>query len=750
MVDMTLRVIQERKYREQELSQKKRRRSDHFGDEYEKNSKRHCEIYEEVPVNQVADGLNRFRSWLRDQMHLLVDRKYAHDYVFLKAFETNMNLVSLKGEGNGLSRVLKLIPWSPQSEIRIRHEIRVLNHLVHPHIVRLHSVFIDEEDIYLELEHCEEGNLKQWTQSKKRSFFEIRRSLRQMIQGIGYMHARGIIHRDLRSENVLIDRNGVIKLSGFETSSDTKFEFQLDCNDTPEPTTSPYTAPEVIHGKQTSEFSDMWSAGIIIGEMLFPKWEPHSNEVGDIIMPNTDADDHYNDFGMSKEQQRIAVNLMKSLLVKNISNNERRLSAAEVLNHEFFTMEALEMEKREQRILAQSDKLLWFQSFMRHYRNGIKKELSGVIKFHGINRKNVVPEVVDALTKQLKELEDLFLSTAVTFSGESGVDDGGLSHDLFTQFFAQLFEAKHGLFVAVDDDECPHLFVPSDESPNSSSHPLRTESTFDIIGRVLMKCLIDEKPMVLPFHPMVFSALLYREDPSIYGGSNPNNVVRTEWWLREAERTGCGGLASRMRQMMHMVQSGQCRLQDLLGDESIIDVHQYILETLRKKLISGEQGNRYHYLNAMRRGFLQSLPKDENFSTSYVMKLSRDELQLLLCGPQHLDAEIIISQMICSSEILKDFMARLLRSMGNQQLRHFLLWVTALGALPYNGKLPKKISIRSSNRFMSHTCFNELEIDRAFLPTTTDGSSIKDSDYERFKDKMLHMMNLAHGSTMEE
>ncbi|GAA0169750.1 non-receptor serine/threonine protein kinase [Lithospermum erythrorhizon] len=152
---------------------------------------------------------------------------------------------------------------------QITREIGTLKLLKHPNIVRLYEVLASKTKIYMVLQYVNGGELFDRIASKgKLSEANGRRLFQQLIDGVSYCHNRGVIHRDLKLENVLVDEKGNIKITDFGLSA-LPDHFRDDgllhttCG-------SPnYVAPEILSNRgYNGATSDLWSCGVILYVIL--------------------------------------------------------------------------------------------------------------------------------------------------------------------------------------------------------------------------------------------------------------------------------------------------------------------------------------------------------------------------------------------------------------------------------------------------------------------------------------------------
>lgn len=156
-------------------------------------------------------------------------------------------------------------------------EINVHRLLRHPNVCRLHTYYQTAEELVLVLEYCERGTLKRKLKSTRELAFDEYRAIRytrQILRGLEYLHGKGVLHRDLKLENILLDGEGRIKIADFGMSwQRAAAEFQG--SDRPSFPNSPntfgtldYLSPEVITHQEYTEKSDVWAVGVIVVELL--------------------------------------------------------------------------------------------------------------------------------------------------------------------------------------------------------------------------------------------------------------------------------------------------------------------------------------------------------------------------------------------------------------------------------------------------------------------------------------------------
>ena len=150
-----------------------------------------------------------------------------------------------------------------QELFREVNSMRILNH---PNIVKLLEVIDTEETLFVVMEYLSGGDLFTYLEAQGRlTEGEARGVFRQLVSALQHCHQRGVVHRDVKLNNILIDANNTIKISDFGLSNQWHPGKKLDtfCG-------SPaFTAPELfLRLPYTGPEVDVWSLGIVLHTMV--------------------------------------------------------------------------------------------------------------------------------------------------------------------------------------------------------------------------------------------------------------------------------------------------------------------------------------------------------------------------------------------------------------------------------------------------------------------------------------------------
>ncbi|XP_030753356.1 mitogen-activated protein kinase kinase kinase 13 isoform X2 [Sitophilus oryzae] len=180
---------------------------------------------------------------------------------------TNLHFISAGGQGAVFSGCINNTPVAVKKVGELKDlDIINLRKLNHPNIVKFKGVCTQEPCICIVMEFCPYGSLFNLLKNQKEDITINRVAAwsKQIASGMHYLHMHKIIHRDLKSPNVLIGEDEIIKISDFGTSRtwnevSQKMTFAG---------TVAWMAPEAIQELACSEKVDIWSFGVVLWELL--------------------------------------------------------------------------------------------------------------------------------------------------------------------------------------------------------------------------------------------------------------------------------------------------------------------------------------------------------------------------------------------------------------------------------------------------------------------------------------------------
>ncbi|ELU03128.1 hypothetical protein CAPTEDRAFT_112307, partial [Capitella teleta] len=150
---------------------------------------------------------------------------------------------------------------------RVRREIEIMSSLSHPHIISIYEVFENADKIVLIMEHATGGEMYDFINDKMGLYDdEARKFFRQIVSAVKYLHQNGIVHRDLKLENILLDSENNVKIVDFGLANIYGGSRLLEtyCG-------SPlYASPEIVNGlPYKGPEVDCWSLGVLLYTMVY-------------------------------------------------------------------------------------------------------------------------------------------------------------------------------------------------------------------------------------------------------------------------------------------------------------------------------------------------------------------------------------------------------------------------------------------------------------------------------------------------
>eukprot|EP00096_Caligus_rogercresseyi_P002470 TRINITY_DN14602_c1_g1_i1.p1 TRINITY_DN14602_c1_g1~~TRINITY_DN14602_c1_g1_i1.p1 ORF type:complete len:378 (+),score=115.29 TRINITY_DN14602_c1_g1_i1:136-1269(+) len=222
--------------------------------------------------------------------------------------------------------------------VNIMNEVKILQAINHPCVIRLEDVVESKEALYIILELADGGELfDKILEKKKFSEKDAKFVFLQIASAIKYLHSKQIAHRDLKPENILLDSNDpdkdpLVKISDMGLSKLVDLESVLKTFvGTPQ-----YLAPEVltscVRGDGTYNHKvDCWSMGVILYVLLTgcPPFSPDRKDGKELVRQIAEGD-YFFDQRMWDSISDQAIDLVRKLLTVDVS---KRPSASQILAH---------------------------------------------------------------------------------------------------------------------------------------------------------------------------------------------------------------------------------------------------------------------------------------------------------------------------------------------------------------------------------------------------------------------------------
>ncbi|XP_044934240.1 serine/threonine-protein kinase Nek1 isoform X5 [Mustela putorius furo] len=190
--------------------------------------------------------------------------------------------ILVKSTEDGKQYVIKEINISRMSNKEreeSRREVAVLANMKHPNIVQYRESFEENGSLYIVMDYCEGGDLFKRINAQKGILFQEDQILDWFVQiclALKHVHDRKILHRDIKSQNIFLTKDGTIQLGDFGIARvlNSTVELARTCIGTPY-----YLSPEICENKPYNNKSDIWALGCVLYEMCTLK---HAFEAGNM------------------------------------------------------------------------------------------------------------------------------------------------------------------------------------------------------------------------------------------------------------------------------------------------------------------------------------------------------------------------------------------------------------------------------------------------------------------------------------
>uniref|UniRef100_A0A183URG7 non-specific serine/threonine protein kinase n=1 Tax=Toxocara canis TaxID=6265 RepID=A0A183URG7_TOXCA len=207
------------------------------------------------------------------------------------------------------------------------NEVVIMRDYEHPNIVQMFGSYLIGDELWVVMEYMEGGALTDIITQTRMNEEMIATVCVQCLRALGYLHSKGVVHRDIKSDSILLARNGVAKLSDFgfcgQLSADVPRRRSL--------VGTPYwMSPEVISRLPYGTEADIWSLGILLIEMV--QGEPPLFDVQPLQAMRTIRDMPPPTFSPSARVSPALESFLSRMLVRNAS---QRATASELLQDPF-------------------------------------------------------------------------------------------------------------------------------------------------------------------------------------------------------------------------------------------------------------------------------------------------------------------------------------------------------------------------------------------------------------------------------
>ncbi|KAH9512178.1 hypothetical protein Btru_040984 [Bulinus truncatus] len=271
-----------------------------------------------------GDGKNGNTNWKRGKV-LGVG---AFGKVFLASFESSQGHMELA--------VKRMKLTSEKIKISVERETQALTQLSHKRIVQYYGSCSADDAVYIFLEYMPGGTLRNLI-NKNGALAENKAKIitKQILSAVTYLHRNNFLHRDIKSDNILIYNKEIVKLSDFGLSKIFHGETCTSGIGTPR-----FMAPEMVRGNKYDEGVDVWAIGCVVLHMV-TGYKPHKDlkEPQHIIFRLSKDKPESSPLAwlMKKSSGNITLSLVCSTFLQRTlkTDPKKRPSTSELCDHEF-------------------------------------------------------------------------------------------------------------------------------------------------------------------------------------------------------------------------------------------------------------------------------------------------------------------------------------------------------------------------------------------------------------------------------
>ena len=282
--------------------------------------------YQDNQVQSPSLSHEQFRAALQMVVSAGDPRSHLENFIKIGEGSTGIVCIATDRENGGQMAVKRMDLRKQQRRELLFNEVVIMRDYHHPNIVEMYDSFLVEDELWVVMEYLEGGALTDIVTNVRMTEEQIATVSMMCLKALAYLHSQGVIHRDIKSDSILLSADGNVKLSdfGFCAQVSTDLPKRKSLVGTPY-----WMSPEVISRLPYGPEVDIWSLGIMIIEMVDGE-PPFFNE------PPLQAMRRIRDMPPPKlKNPKVSPQLQGFLYKMLVRDPNQRTSAVELLHHPF-------------------------------------------------------------------------------------------------------------------------------------------------------------------------------------------------------------------------------------------------------------------------------------------------------------------------------------------------------------------------------------------------------------------------------
>jgi serine/threonine protein kinase/predicted Zn-dependent protease len=201
----------------------------------------------------------------------VIGKVVSHYRILEKLGEGGMGVV-YKAQDTKLQRMvaLKFLPphvaENPEEKARFIQEAQAASALSHPNVTTIYGIEESPEGLFISMEYVQGQTLKKIAEKESPSIKRILELTIQVCEGLNAAHRKGIVHRDIKSDNIMVTQDGQVKIMDFGLARLEGVDHLTETGSTLG--TAAYMSPEQAQGEEVDQRSDIFSFGVVLYELL--------------------------------------------------------------------------------------------------------------------------------------------------------------------------------------------------------------------------------------------------------------------------------------------------------------------------------------------------------------------------------------------------------------------------------------------------------------------------------------------------